>query len=665
MADMVSTYGHMSAQYPANLLTAPLALKRTKDFIVAEAGTPYYLNVNNQFAGTLGDASLGGTAILGREVFFPLEFTLLPFLPPIQFTGEKLASMGVTNKPGSYSSAGFRVESKVTDFSGVHDHVVISVGQLSAGQNARVQVPFRGHLQANGILSAGTFETRLWVGPFQKSIKTKDFFVVPINLGFPTVPLRNVRTKDGSPTGEEIMQLADRVRERYETNLVVGTNALERTYTFSNDVFECEFRLYRPPEANVSFKASLGGEYIGWDSVLEGAHYGFPGDYSGKDANPEWIKIPNCNGQTITVSVELNDVTTEPVNLLLEVREKPMRSAMLVALPDSVNLVARTGSVHSVEIAVGESSHQQPLQGVSVSMSPLTNVLGNRLFWTNASFFGVTNIAAGGVSICAVSVNTSNAVDGTYKGTVVVTATNAGTIQVPVSVTVDARPPETSLMIKEWWHAANGPLLTWGAQDNVSGRSSLSYSVFVQGWDTNWTGFSTTTNRDLSEIPNGDYRVFLAARDQALNESLTNMVLHVDRDGQLWKQRIVDFDPNDGITNASQFAWMDDFDQDGANNREEYLAGTDPTNPSDRFIITSVTKAPAGTSVRWFGKRGFTYRVLKLLNLGNGVWTQAPSGSGANEKSQQQAGNDGVLEYVDVAEGTSKVFYRVQTVEGN
>ncbi len=58
---------------------------------------------------------------------------------------------------------------------------------------------------------------------------------------------------------------------------------------------------------------------------------------------------------------------------------------------------------------------------------------------------------------------------------------------------------------------------------------------------------------------------------------LTN---YVDADGvpNSWKQRIVDANPNDGITSASQVLPGDDFDGDGVSNLEEFSMQTDPTD---------------------------------------------------------------------------------------
>ncbi|MEA3414962.1 MAG: Ig-like domain-containing protein [Thermodesulfobacteriota bacterium] len=454
-ADMAGTYVNMSSKYCANLLTAPLVLKRTEAFVISETTDPYYLNPSNSFGGAIENVTLGSLNIGGREVFFPIQLTLLPFCPPIQLTSTKLATVDFGNPAGENSPAVYRIESKVLDSSGAHDHVVTNGGELYAGQTTQVQIPFQGHLMANRLLSAGTLEARLWVGPFQSPsehcVITRDFIVMPINIGgLPgplgegqdielgmKKPLHFVRTKEQFLSGEDIIGMADRVRERYEATLTVGSNVIERNYTFSNDIFESEFRLYRPLGTKVSFFVEKDGGYIGWDPITETVHYGFPGDYSGKDANPESYVVPNCGGETINVRVELGDVITDPVNLLLEVWERPKRDAVMAVLPDSISIVAETGGIQTAEIAVGESSHQKPLQDITLSLSELKNETGNSLPWSSVKSFDTNNVMAGGVRTYHIEINTKNAFGGTYTGTVSVGSSNAGTVEVPVEVTVE------------------------------------------------------------------------------------------------------------------------------------------------------------------------------------------------------------------------------------
>jgi hypothetical protein len=679
-ADMASTYMQMGTKYCANMVTAPLALKRTEDFIVSEATNPYYLDSNNSFEGQINSISLGGLKIGNREVFFPVQLSLLPFYPPIQFTSEKQATINFQNSIGK-DTAVFRIETKVRDFTGVHDHVVTAGGQLQGGQGKTTYTPFHGNLTANGLLSAGTVETRLWTGPFQATrATTHNFYVIPINIGFSLLgpfskqqeeevkiamkePLSFVRSQNEAMSGEDLLAAADHVRERVETNLVVGANTFTRDYSFSTNIFEGEFRLYRPVGADVAFRIEMNGQYIGWDESAGTTHLGFPGEYSGNDANPETIAVPNIGGQTVTVHVALADVETEAVSVLLEVWEQPIRSAVLAVLPDQVSSLSRTGVMHVVELAIGESSHQHPLEAVTFSATPLRSAIGTELNWADISWSGTTNIPAAGLKTCSMELDTSGVADGIYTGKVTVTSANAGVLTVPVSITVDGKAPLVSVEpIREWWTNPTGPVVSWIGEDNVTVQSNLVYSFILDPLDGDWSGYIQTTNRDLSAISDGSYLLSVLSRDQALNETETpaDTVIVIDRSGNLWKQRIVDADLEDAITDISQVSWRGDFDSDGVNNLMEYRAGTNPANPGDLFAFDGSSASPDGLVIQWNAKRGITYQVKRTTNLVYGTWIDAPSGIVYNEKSQKKAQINGILEYRDNSVIQGAVYYKVE-----
>jgi hypothetical protein len=676
--DMTVTYVLMSGKYCANLVSTPLALGRACAFIQAEATTPYYMNTTRKFGSQIDSVDLGGTLIGDTEVFFPESVQFL-FAPPVQLTPETISEMNVRNPSGN-DPARIRVETKVinrswwSDKTWVHDQVVVDAGLLNASQSATVRVPFRDFMAANTLLSKGTFEVRTWTGPFQATrTTTKDFYVMPRNLeigvfGKETMrqPLSFVRTQNEPMSGEDLLAAADRVRERVETNLVLGANSFAREYSFPTNIFGAEFRLYRPVGASVAFRVEKDGEYIGWDATAEVSHQGFPGEYSGNEANPETITIPNIGGQTVTVQVALGAVETEAVNVLLEVWEQPVRSAVLAVLPDAVNSISRTGITHVVEVAIGESSHQHPLESVSFAASPLRSGTATVLNWSNVSWAGTTNIPAAGLKTCSMELDTSGVADGIYTGSVTVTSANAGTVTVPVSITVDGQAPAITVQpIREWWFNPTGPVVSWSGQDNVTVQSNLLYSYILEPLDGSWSGYLQTTNRDLSGVADGSYLLSVLARDQALNETATpaGMVIRIDRAGNLWKQRIVDADPNDGITDVSQVVWTDDFDGDGANNLMEYYAGTDPTNPGDLFAFAQANASPTGFVIHWKAKRGVTYQVRRTANLVSGPWTDAPTGADADEKSLVTAPADGEQVYRDATPITGPVFYKIETRE--
>ena len=64
-----------------------------------------------------------------------------------------------------------------------------------------------------------------------------------------------------------------------------------------------------------------------------------------------------------------------------------------------------------------------------------------------------------------------------------------------------------------------------------------------------------------------------------------------------------------------------DFDSDGSRDRDEFLAGTDPTNTGSVFRVIAVTALGGGpTRLMWNGTPSRSYRVEYKDELGNGAW---------------------------------------------
>lgn len=97
-----------------------------------------------------------------------------------------------------------------------------------------------------------------------------------------------------------------------------------------------------------------------------------------------------------------------------------------------------------------------------------------------------------------------------------------------------------------------------------------------------------------------------------------------------------------------------DPDGDGLTNLEEYLAGTDPTDPNSLFAIVSVARGPAGFTVRWSSAGGRHYRVLRAAELGADGAGFAVVGSGLEATPPWNS-------YLDVtANPAGTYFYRIQ-----
>jgi hypothetical protein len=68
----------------------------------------------------------------------------------------------------------------------------------------------------------------------------------------------------------------------------------------------------------------------------------------------------------------------------------------------------------------------------------------------------------------------------------------------------------------------------------------------------------------------------------------------------------------------------DDADGDGASNLQEYLAGTDPTNPNSVFRLSAATSVNSTISLTWLVVPGKSYQIQYKTNLNDPVWLTAP-----------------------------------------
>src|ERR1039458_10189997 len=68
----------------------------------------------------------------------------------------------------------------------------------------------------------------------------------------------------------------------------------------------------------------------------------------------------------------------------------------------------------------------------------------------------------------------------------------------------------------------------------------------------------------------------------------------------------------------------DDADGDGASNLQEYLAGTDPTNPNSVFRLSAAATANSTVTLTWPAVMGKSYQIQYKTNLNDPVWLTAP-----------------------------------------
>lgn len=109
----------------------------------------------------------------------------------------------------------------------------------------------------------------------------------------------------------------------------------------------------------------------------------------------------------------------------------------------------------------------------------------------------------------------------------------------------------------------------------------------------------------------------------------------------------------DGSTTNSQTCATCDADQDGVNNQQEFLAGTNPTNTVSLLKLTALSANPSNTVARFPSVIGSVYQLQTRDDLGTGLWSIAVDqipGTGTN------------IFLADPNAPPSKRFYRLQVL---
>ena len=183
-----------------------------------------------------------------------------------------------------------------------------------------------------------------------------------------------------------------------------------------------------------------------------------------------------------------------------------------------------------------------------------------------------------------------------------------------------------SFSITNWHHYA-------GTYDATSGQIRLYVDGFLRA-ATNITPTLLRTNtgplqmgKDVtySRYFNGDIdEARLYNRVLSPNEIFALTAGFDDNQDGLpddFQRRIIEANSTDNIRTLDDVQPGDDFDGDGASNYEEYIAGTDPVNPADRFGIASfqLDGIEAAFTVQLAGHAGRIYTLERCAAPG-GAW---------------------------------------------
>ncbi len=154
---------------------------------------------------------------------------------------------------------------------------------------------------------------------------------------------------------------------------------------------------------------------------------------------------------------------------------------------------------------------------INISGTAADNVGVTEVTWVNRGT-GATGTASGTASweVNGISLKSgSNVISVTAKDA----AGNKGTATLTVTYTpADIDPPDTIITAGPTGIVtSNSATFTFTGSDNETQTSNLVYATYLQGYDSGWSGFSSSTSVTYNNLLDGPYTFQVQAKDQAGN----------------------------------------------------------------------------------------------------------------------------------------------------
>jgi len=217
------------------------------------------------------------------------------------------------------------------------------------------------------------------------------------------------------------------------------------TVSVTSDVYETRFTLYfAGSDIDIHLYDSL-GRHVGVDYASGNVVIEIPSAlYSGCQAIPEWIKVPNPGDEDYTIEAVGSDVI-EAESFVVTATYTPHLPALLTFLPTTLSQKVPPGQLSNLTFTVTEYVGQQSAD-ISVEASNLSNQLGDTIGYGNVSFSSNRFLLPGGESeVMMLNVSVPPGTNfGDYTGNITV-VWNSEVHKIPISVIVpDTIPPVLS-----------------------------------------------------------------------------------------------------------------------------------------------------------------------------------------------------------------------------
>ena len=329
--------------------------------------------------------------------------------------------------------------------------------------------------------------TILWMEGKQPDIETDIYYVIPLPFSplpyaapnkstmsaqkkidmLMKQPIRSeicayTTAKSHSPiTLEEWISLVGNCTKIIDTSLDPINISTQVEYTTNASITNVTFLMVTIPGSYIDLHVyDEAGRHIGYDPITDSDEIQIPsGTYTGSDSNPEIITIPLAASKTFTISVNATQfASSSPIPVEVYAIETPVRPAVLGISPAESHLFISPGETKNITIQLAEVGEQVDIEDVTIIIHNFTDMYGNMIpnVTISVSPDSFNNISAGTEAYFSISFNASeiitlpNVPETRYTGNVTINTSNAGEINVTLSVLIlDTDLPNVKLTFAE------------------------------------------------------------------------------------------------------------------------------------------------------------------------------------------------------------------------
>ena len=208
--------------------------------------------------------------------------------------------------------------------------------------------------------------------------------------------------------------------------------------------------------------------------------------------------------------------------MMTRMRKQIIVSAVLFVVLFLGMIAAAQAQPYTVWGRVFDEDGITPVDGANVTVTDINT--GESLSTTTAGGGYYQVVFGPPATTYRVSIGDTLRIEASYNNKMNTTTVSAtGSPQkVDIVLAGDTTPPETTI--------TGGPsgtinyndiTFTWTGSDDITPTAQLMYSYILEGYDTSWSAWTSSTSKTYSDLPNGVYTFRVKARDLVGNEDPT------------------------------------------------------------------------------------------------------------------------------------------------